>query len=237
MRRPVLRRRRRVARRPVRRYGRYGVRARLVRAYNPSPTFVETFTAAAPLVVTPGTATGVAFKISMNDIPQVTQYAALYKQYRINWARIMLIPRINTVASEANAAIQNALIAPANQWYGMGRIAWAIQDSPNVNPPASEQEVLQCNGAKVRAMGTKWQCSFKPVPDVALATTAGAAAYTRSRYRQYFNFDTSTGLGNIKHGAVVAFITLPGNVPVGQEPFDQLYELYWKVSFSLRDPQ
>lgn len=237
-RRPVYRRRRRVGRRaPVRRYGRLGRGARLVRAYNPMPSFVETYTATTPIMITPGTASGIAFKVKIDDIPQVTQYANLYKQYRINWARVMLIPRLNSASADPNSAIQNALVAPPTQWWGMGRIAYAIQDSPNVTVPASEQEVLQCNGAKVKAFRTKWSCSFKPVPDVALATTAGAAAYTRSRFRQWFNFDTSTGLGNIEHGAVTAFITLPGNVPAGEEPFQQIYEVYWKVSFSLRDPQ
>lgn len=236
-RRPTYRRRRRVARRPARRYGRYGAKARLARAFNPTPSFVETFNAPAVISLHPGTGQGIAFKVKIDDLPQVTQYANLYKQYRINWARVMLIPRINSANAEPNAAILNALGAPANQWWGMGRIAYAIQDSPNVTAPATEQEVLECNGAKVKAFRTKWSCSFRPVPDVAMATTAGAAAYTRSRYRQWFNFDTSTGVGNIYHGAVSAFITLPGNVPAGEEPFDQIYEVYWKVSFSLRDPQ
>lgn len=208
------------------RKGRY-VR-RTVGLGNPSPTFVETYS---PGVINVGNGgLGQVFGGRITDIPQLAQYANLYKQYRINWMKIMLVPEYNTLSSDVNASAYNQTV-PGVSSGGMGRIVYAIQDSPNVAVPANEGVVLQDNGAKIKALGAKWSCSFKPVPDVQ-QTTAVGSIWSRQKYRQFFNFDLVTTGNNPFHGAVQAYLTLPatGGLIVS-------YHVYYKVSFTLRDPQ
>lgn len=233
---------RRFARRRRVRYARFGRKVRMgALSANPMPTFVETYKKTGDMSViniAPGTGAGQVFKVRITDIPQVNQYANLYKQYRINWVKVMLLPRLNTENTDPNLAIQNGVVAPPTQWMGLARIVYAINDSPGETAPATEQEVLECNGAKIKSFKTKWSCSFKPVPDVAQYNITGAnAIYSRQKYRQWFNFDTTLTGNNPEHGAVTSFISIPGNVPPGEEPFVQTYYVYYKVSFTLRDPQ
>lgn len=194
------------------------------------PTFTETFKVARQNVVVPiGGGTGSVFKVRFNDIPQWLQYNNLYTQYRINWIKVMLIPQYNTDSSDYNAAESNAII-PA-PYAGMARIVYAIQNSPNVQAPAAEDDVLQENGCKIKAFKSKWSCSFKPVPDVTQSTATGQI-YTRQKFRQWFNIDTLTTGNNPEHGAVTTFISLPGG---GTGSIT--YFAYFKVNFTLRDPK
>lgn len=208
---------------PIRRK-RMGIRRRVM-ALN--PTFVETYSKS----TVAGNAGGV-FAARITDIPQVGQYATLYKQYRINWIKVMLIPDWNSSAADQNAAAYNATIPTQN--FGMARIAYAINDSPQLQVPATEAVVLEDNGCKVKPLSTKWSCSFKPVPDVAVTSgTTGGAIYTRQKFKQWFNFDTTLTGNNPLHYGVSYFITQP----VFNTQAAPTYNVYYKVSFSLRDPQ
>lgn len=213
---------------------RYVLRAS--RSLNPTPTFTETF--ALPrdnLVLFPGTVgVGKAFKISFHDIPQVSQYMTLYTQYRINWVKVMLLPNYNTQSSDFNAGTYNYAQSIASA--GQARIAYSIQDSPGEQDPVGEAEVLSDNGCKIKSIGSKWSCSFKPVPDVAQVSPAGNIL-TRQKFKQWFNYDETTVANNPKHGAVTAWITLPGSPSAtGPQPAVS-YICYYKVNFTLRDPK
>lgn len=192
---------------------------------NPAPTFVETYSSS---VIAPNV--GGVFSARITDIPQVAQYANLYKQYRINWIKVMLIPDFNSQSADQNAAQYNATVPTGN--VGMGRIAYAINDSPQLVAPATEAVVLEDNGCKVKSLGTKWSCSFKPVPDVGtISGTTGNPIWTRQKFRQWFNFDLELTGNNPQHYGVSYFITQPVN------GLTIRYNVYYKVSFSLRDPQ
>lgn len=220
-----------------RRYGARGARGRIARTLNPMPTFVETFHKAEDnVLVAAGGSTGSVFKVRINDIPQWQQYLALYKQYRINWVKVMLIPQTDGSAADINAYQYN--YSQTLNGQGLGRIVWSIQNSPNVGVPASEQEVLQDNGAKVRPLKSMWSCSFKPVPDLAMTGTAAQSVYVKSRYRPFMNFITDTVNNNPLHGSVQTYISLPGAQlgPSGPASY-QTYHCYYKVSFTLRDPK
>jgi len=197
----------------------------------PSPSFTETF--ALPrdnFTVLAGSGQGKVFKISMSDVPQHPQYMNLYTQYKINWVKVMLVPNFNTQAAEPNTGFLVSGIV------GQGRIAYSIQDSPNESAPASEAEVLQDNGAKIKAFGTKWSCSFRPVPDIAVTTIGGTGVIPlKIRKSQWFNYDDTTVANNPDHGAVTAYVTLPGTP--GTEGRSISYTCYYKVNFSLRDPK
>lgn len=219
-----LRPRRRLGLRPAG----VGVRRRMAR-FNPTPTFVETFSKSA--IVIPGGAGGIGgvFAARITDIPQIAQYANLYKQYRINWIKVMIIPDYNYNASDRNAAQYNATIPTG--YVGMSRIAWAVNDSPALVAPANEAQLLEDNGCKVRSVGTKWAQSFKPVPDVSTVSNTGGNIAVRQKYKQFFNFDTVTTGNNPLHYGVSYWLThLNPGLDVG-------YNVYYKVSFSLRDPQ
>lgn len=193
------------------------------------PTFVETYSKSVVTIAAGAGGAGGVFAARITDIPQLAQYANLYKQYRINWVKVMLVPDYNYNSVDRNAAQYNATIPTG--YVGMSRIAFAINDSPALVAPANEAAVLEDNGCKIRTIGTKWTCSFKPVPDVSTVSNTGGNIATRQRYKQFFNFDTVTTGNNPLHYGVSYWITHlnPG--------LDVNYNVYYKVSFSLRDPQ
>lgn len=197
------------------------------------PTFVETFQLARDnMFVQCGSGLGKYFAVRIQDIPQVASYANLYTQYRINWVKVMLLPIYNTQSSDFNAANYNQVNAVASA--GMARIVYSIQDSPGQVAPTTEQEVLEDNGCKIKPMGSKWSCSFKPVPDITQNVPTGTVIPVKAARKQWFNFDTATPLNNPLHGGVKAFISLPGTAA---DTNGVSWYAYYKVSFSLRDPQ
>lgn len=193
------------------------------------PMFVETYKQEQFDVVAGGTGL-YAWKVRITDIPQLAQYSNLYKQYRINWVKHVLIPEFAGDSQDGNSAVYNA--STLLGYLGMSRIAYSIQDSPNVQAPVNEQEVLECNGAKTKVIGKKFSVAHKPVPDVqSLVGAGGNSIYTRQKFKQWFNFDTVLIGNNPEHGAIQVCITQPGaNLQVR-------YHHYVKISFSLRDPQ
>lgn len=197
--------------------------------FNPQPTFTETFALAADnFNVTAGSGTGAVFKVAFNNIPQWPQYMNLYNQYKINWVKVIVLPSYDTKSSDINSS------TTAVGQAGLARIVYSIQDSPNEVAPASEAEVLSDNGCKVRTFGSKWSCSFRPVPDIAVSTATGVIP-TKIRKSQWFSFDDTTLTNNPKHGAVTAFVSVPGSA--GTEHKTIQYTVYYKVNFSLRDPK
>lgn len=196
----------------------------------PEPTFVETYAAPDRPV---GNVGGV-FAARISDIPQVAQYFTLYKQYRINWIKAILVPDYNYDIAEPNQGAANVLAVPPFGAQGMARIAFAVNDSPQLGVPPNEAAVLADNGCKIQTIRNKWSVSFKPVPDVAQIGTAAAPVWSRQKYRQWFNFaDLALPGNNPLHYGVSYFITQPVNAPANPARFN----LYYKVSFSLRDPQ
>lgn len=245
----VLRRARKVAprrRRGVRRYvgpivpmrRMYAMRRRVL---NPKPTFVETFAQKDNIVLAPGVGQGQVFKLRISDIPQITNYSNLYTQYRINWFKVMLVPKFNTSVADGNAAIYNASgladVSGAPIGYLANcRIVSAVQDSPNEQAPANETAVLNMNGCKIRNLKNMWSQSCRPVPDTTVGGGGANPVYAIQKYRQFFNFDEVTSGNNPLHGSIVAFMTQLGNNNPGVT-LEQKYEVYYKVNFTLRDPK
>lgn len=198
---------------------------RTVGVGNPTPTFVETYQGASIV-----SNVGGVFSARITDIPQVAQYNTLYKQYRINWIKVIIVPKYNYESGDVNSAAYNAGVG--TPYLGSARITYAINDSPQLQVPANEAQVLQDNGAKIKKLGSKLGISFKPVPDVgAISGTTGNPIWTRQKYRQWFNFDTQLVGNNPLHYGVSYFITQLTNNAFGN------FDVFYKVSFSLRDPQ
>lgn len=157
----------------------------------------------------------------MDEIPQLAQYSNLYRQYKINWAKITILPDTNVYDGATTMTAS-----------GMPRVAWAVNDTPAVAPPASESDLLQDNGAKVRPLTNQWACSFKPVPNIAVSdATAGTLIPAKPRRSMFLNF--AAGHPNPQHFGISYWISQAhaGGVPPSS------YTLIVKINFSLRDPQ
>lgn len=178
-----------------------------------APTFTETL--ALPNI--PANA-GNVFSFSIDQVPQLAQYADLYRQYKINWCQVKLIATTNSYD-------------PAVFTGGMPRISWAINDSPALVPPVNEADLLTDNGVKTRALTTQWQASCKPTPDLAMADAGGGLIPVRQRKSPYLNF---MPLGaNPRHYGISYWINQAlagGAVPTS-------FDVYVKINFSLRDPK
>lgn len=200
---------------------------------NITPTFVETFASTdstyGQFQIPAGGGIGRVFKVRISDIPQIAQYSNLYRQYRINWIKVIVVPDFNTASTEANASQYNNAIAMTG-FTGMARVVYAINDTPSVNAPATEAQVLEDNGCKIRACKTMWAVAFKPTPDIAETTAVGSIP-VKSKFKSWYSFDTTTTGNNPLHGSVTSYWSLPG----GSNQMN--CNVYYKVSFTLRDPQ
>lgn len=178
-----------------------------------APTFTETL--ALPNV--PANNGGV-FSFSIDQVPQLAQYADLYRQYKINWAQVKLICNTNSYD-------------PMGFTQGMPRISWAVNDTPALVPPVNEADLLTDNGVKTRALTTQWQQSCKPTPDLSMTDAGGGLIPVRQRKSPYLNFMNAGA--NPRHYGISYWISqsLAGGAPVTS------FDVYLKINFSLRDPK
>lgn len=181
------------------------------------PTFTETLVR--PVKIS-GNA-GNVFTVSMDEIPQLSQYSNLYRQYKINWAKISILPDHNSYDGTQPITLA-----------GMPRIAWAINDTPFIAAPTNESDLLQDNGAKVRPLVNSWAGSFKPVPNIAVTDAAsGTLVPQRGPRSMFLNF--ATGHPNPEHYGISYWISQA----LGGGAVSPSYTVVVKINFSLRDPQ
>lgn len=209
----------RVARRLPRNLGRFMMRKRLLRKF---PTFTETFSynvgpPNAPIVANVGGVLQV--KIDDMSANQYQSYSTLYRQYRINWVKFIIVPDWNSYDPNAALVVANNVSQP--------RIAWSVDDTPGLVAPANEDDLLEDNGCKVRSLSTKWSQSCKPVPQQA----TGVAGGVLMRYGKAPFLSFTPGF-NPLHFGVRYFITQ--NIAAGPPT---VFKCIVKMNFSLRDPQ
>lgn len=179
-----------------------------------------------PTYVNAPAGTGFALGMKMTDLPQVANYSTLFTQYKILGVKLLIIPRAtNTDSSTLQAGVVSGV---ANT-----RIAYAIQDSADYNPPASEIDVLACNGAKVRTGNRPFTVKYRPVPrldqtDGTTLNTVGVGAKP-----QWINFDSHGA--DVLHYGVNMWVTTPAN-SVGAYPI-AVNDIYAYISFACRDPR
>lgn len=209
-----------------RRMAPYAKRRRIARQISNQPTFVETFRKTVdgnPEEIVANV--GQVFSANITQVPQVAQYQNLYRQYRINWIKVILVPKYNSVDGSAYLQTGRGNTLP--------RIVYSINDTPALAPPANEAEVLEDNGCKIRTIAKMWSCSFKPRADTQALFNAGAQNIgTRQRFAQWFNFPATFPAPAPEHYGVSAFISCAvqgSDIPK--------FDVYYKMSFSLRDPQ
>jgi len=228
---PYIRRRRvRKSNRPLRRAGANRRRATRALMFNPRPIFTETFRIPGADPLQPAyrmqSNTGGILVARISDMPQLAQYSALYQKYRILKATFICLPQFVSESSDLNAANYNASLGLGN--WGMARIVTAVNDSPDPNPPLSENDVLEDNGCKISTGKPKLVFSCRPVPD-----TLDANGNHMTFNGKYINFIT-TGGPDIAHYGIRYWYTLPnpgGNIT------DVPYFVYVKLTFQLADPR
>lgn len=173
---------------------------------------------------------GGVFKTRMLDIPQVTSYANLYKQYCIKKLQVTIMPRLTEFPLDTNASIPSI---GSSIWCP--RLAYSIDDTPDVQTPLSELEVLTDNGAKVRLMNRPIKLTCWPKPDIGVTSLVDSTVVAmRTRKTMWFNFENkdvaSPGVA-IPHGGIRFYVS--GNPLWGGQ---YSFNVYYKVTFSVRDP-
>lgn len=215
------------ARKPTWRRRNYGGAARTKLAYRKgrrtamsTPMFTETY-AGTPIVynaTTPGQSLGLISN-KLSDIPQIADYTNLYNQYCIKRITAIFIPAYN-VFDQPGALAASAVAAP--------RFVYSVQDTALVVPPTTEAQVLSDNKAKIKMFTKPVRVSWVPRAQAADALTSGGFVAV-NRSNAWYN--TAVGANVLHNGLQYAFtndVALSGN-PV-------LAQVYFKVTFALRDP-
>lgn len=208
-----------------RRAPRLGWRSRMM--YNPVPTFTETIDLQ-PIVMTyqpggQGFAKGI-FQVQPSQIPQMPNYQALYNQIKIRKVRLIIVPNYNF---ESLNGVAGASIVPAVTTI---RMAYSVNNTSGAVPPTTELDVLNDNGCKIVTINRPKTITFRPVPDLGLTNASSAAVAVSNRN----TWLTTSPLGVATvYGGVSYFFTqdyAPNNPPIS-------FNVYAKVTFSLRDPK
>lgn len=215
-------RRARKSNRPIRRR-RVNRRVARARMFNPAPIFTESFA----LPKTGGQYTmdpnaGGVLSVSMDQMPQLNQYSALYQKYRILKAKFICIPTYNSAAADINSELPAGAMTTA----GLSRIVFAVNDSPALPAPVNENAVLVDNGCKIVCGSPKLTMSCRPVPDT--LDSNGNRFTTRGKYQ---NFSAI----NATHFGITWWHTQP--VAPGGAGYGIPYLVYVKLTFQLSDPR
>lgn len=206
--------------------GMAAARARLGR-YNPTPTFTETYVGnPIPFQIQGTSPSGASIaagliQVALNDIPQVAQYTSLYNQYCIRKVTAIMMPAYNVYDQPATGS--SVTHAP--------RLVTAIQDSAQQVAPTSELDVLQDNSAKIKMFTKPCKFSWRPVAAVGNTAVTGGALVAESRKNRWLSTEAIT----VAHaGLAFAFTT---DTPVTNPATTVLANVYFKVTFSLKDPK
>jgi len=175
--------------------------------------------------------------VSLNNVPQYTNYTALYRRFKILKCQWTLIPRFNSV-DLGTAQYNQLVVGGAVAAWSAGRFVYAVDDTPNAQAPISELDVLQSNGARIVMGQKKIVISHRPVPLLASYTGALGAGMTFSKRSQpWLNTDNPTG-GNSAIAMAHYGIRYAFSQPVtGTSPTPYAaYDIFAKITFTLADP-
>lgn len=183
------------------------------------------------------TGVGQVWKTKFTDIPQNDNYSKLYRQFQIKKFQMILLPRYSL--PDAN----NTQGFAGSGGFGSVRLAYAIDESPVLAAPVNELDVLQSNGSRVLVCnGKKIVINCRnPRPDM-LNPLAGNNAIMvgmrpgRPVWLNTDNADVSASGTSVEHGAIRTWCTLNTVSPQSDETQLPVFDVYYKVTFCLRDP-
>lgn len=191
------------------------------------PIFTETVAGPALNVAIVGL--GGRFSPNMGQIPQLAQYANLYRKYRILKCTVFIVPYFNSY--DANAQAYN--YASTVNSFGQPRIVYSIDDTPTGAPPGSELEVLNNNGCKIKTMSNTTKITFKPVPNI--KDTNGEVPILKNNFLVLNPPTTPPTANNADHFGVNFWMSCyaPGTGAGSYVSF----QTYYKLTFQLSDPK
>lgn len=191
---------------------------------NPRPIFTETLRVQYPGqgAYQLGSNTGGILQASMDLLPQLSQYTALYRKYRILKAQFICLATYPGTNVDVNTSIYNNSVGL--QASGMGRLVFSVDNTPNLPVPGNEFDVLQSNGAMIKTGAPKIVVSCKPVPN--LQDLNGVRLTSRG---DFINFESA----NVIHNGIRWWYTMPSTTTL----FDPFYAVYCKLTFQLADPR
>lgn len=211
-------RRRNPMRRRAKRRGAWRGKFRRARTMYGSRTFTE-MVEASDIQVNAG---GI-FSVKFNSLPQATQYSSLYKQFCIKKLQVILLPNYG--------ATDPSLIVSGTQNF---RLAFAVDDTPSLNVPSSELDVITANGSKVVVGQKKIVINCKPKPDLSILAPGIGYVAMRQRSAVWLNTD-ATEVGNsgtgLTHYGIRYWVT---GGPIS--PAYSAFKTFFKVTIGLRDP-
>lgn len=190
--------------------------------FNPQPIFTETYKAT-QLVASPGA--GFVLSANIGNITQLAQYSSLYTKYKILKCTFILMPKFSGGSDQNNAQWNDS---QGTAGLATTRVIYAISDSPGAAGPASEADMLQENGCKIRHMKNSMAITCSPVPDV-----EDANGVVMTLGKKFINFTTG-GIPNVYHYGVRGWLSQSWtNAPTIRNDID----VYVKLTFQLSDPR
>lgn len=192
------------------------------KTYN-TRTFTECFRMETPIVATN---TGGIFKVQANSLPEWSSYSALYNQYAIKKLQFILMPCYNS---------DDIVAATTPAPYYVPRLAYSVQESPYVQAPVSEQQVLEDNGCKFFTLDRKRVITVRrPTPDVNVETSGTTNVAERTTKLKWFNTDNpevQLSGGGIPHGTVQWYCA--NNTALAST---KVADVYVRMTIAFRDP-
>ena len=191
------------------------------RAGTAAPVFSETYAFPSVLPNTGGVWTG-----RMADIPQVANYSALYRTFRILKFETIVMPTAN---------VNTSYVAPAGTVstpVSIPRLTWSVDPSNEVATPTSELNVLDDDGCHISLVDKALRLSCRPKPSVLMSIPANVIGVDLGK-SNWFSFDDGT---QIVHNGFPYWYTV--DTPGGTSPalFPPL-KVYHKITFQCRDPR
>ena len=209
-------------------------RSRVPRSMGMRNVFTEFFAADTVQPSTGGFASGV-LTCAFTSIPQNSSYSALWRQFKILKCQWMFLPRYNSVDYNSQVYNGNVVGQPS---LSLGRLCYAIDDTPGSTTPPSEISLLGSNGVKIVPGGKKIVITNRPRP---LITSYNGVLGSAMNFKTspWLNTDNSTAGSNsgtgLNHYGVRWTFTTPvagSGTPLVYFPYD----IYCKVTFACRDP-
>jgi len=196
--------------------------------------FTEMFKVPNGITASTAGSAGGLLNLTFNNIPQAPYYQQLFRQFCVKHITWMLLPRISSVDLGTLTYNFNTVSAVSPM---LPRFVWSIADTPSLNVPTSELDVLQDNGSKVTTVNKRVTIKHRPVPDIGNTTNS----YTLPGKKQVW-FNTAN-VGNaydgqsVKHGSIRYWVTAPNVSAVSAQPVNiELYDIFCKVTVAFRDP-
>jgi hypothetical protein len=143
-------------------------------------------------------------------IPELADYAALYRSYRVIKLEVIFMP------------IQVALTGSPS---GMTQLAYAVDPSAELTSPGSLTDVLNNNNVRLRQLDKPVRVSWRPVPSLLMPSATGGNAGV-SLQPQWIQFDDGS---NVNHNGITFWATNTGT--------STTYNIYIKYTFQCKDPR